>query len=76
MTELLVRPDALPRMTRDYLLHAVRRDPGSFPGLTRCRDCVRGVPVMEGTVRCLRRREMKGAEWFCADGEKRKEEEC
>ena len=41
--------------------------------VVRCRDCVRGMPVMEGTVRCLRRREMKGAEWFCADG---KEREC
>lgn len=48
-------------------------DAGALPRLVRCRDCVRGAPVKEGTIRCLRRREYRDAEWFCADG---KEREC
>lgn len=75
MSEILVRLGALPRMTRDHLLHAARRDPGIFPGLVRCRDCVRAVPSFEGWVRCTRWDIGRPGEWFCADGEKRKEKE-
>lgn len=62
--ELIVDAGALPRLVRDHLSHAAPE----AARLVRCRDCVRGVPFGEGRIRCLRRREAKGAEWFCADG--------
>ena len=71
MSEILVDPGALPRKTRDYLLHAARREPSSFPALVRCRDCVRAVPSFEGWVRCERWGMGRPGEWFCADGEGR-----
>lgn len=67
--ELIVDADALPRPVRDRLSRALPEG----ARLVRCRDCVRGAPRGEGTVRCLRRREYRSAEWFCADG---KEREC